>query len=49
MSATTLDVAGEWLLAGVAVHVRLEGAWSGEALVAHLALVLLLRVGGHLG
>lgn len=37
------------LLAGVAVHVRLERAWSGESLVAHLALVLLLGAGRNLG
>ena len=37
------------LLAGVAVHVGLEGTWSCESLVAHFAFVLLLGAGGDLG
>jgi hypothetical protein len=49
MASTTLDGASKWLLAGMAVHVSLERAWSGKALVADLALVLLLGVRGHLG
>jgi len=44
VAPTAVDVASEWLLAGMAVHVRLQGAWSGEALVADLAFVFLLRV-----
>lgn len=36
-------------LAGVAVHVGLQRAGSGEALVAHLALVLLLGARRDLG
>jgi hypothetical protein len=36
-------------LASVAVHVRLQRAWAGEALVADLALVLLLRTRRDLG
>jgi len=49
VSAAAFDVTGEWLLAGMAVHVRLEGAGAGEALVANLALVLLLRARRDLG
>lgn len=37
------------LLAGVAVHVCLQRRRTREPLVADLALVLLLGVGGHLG
>lgn len=37
------------LLAGVAVHMGLKRRRTREALVADLALVLLLRVGRHLG
>jgi hypothetical protein len=37
------------LLAGVAVHMRLQGRGTRETLVADLALVLFLSVGGHLG
>lgn len=33
------------LLAGMAVHVRLQRAWSCEALIANLALVLFLSAG----
>lgn len=43
MAATTFNLAGKRLLASVAVHVRLQGAWAREALVADFALVLLLR------
>ena len=44
MAATAINVAGERFLASMAVHVRLQGAWPSESLVADLALVLLLRV-----
>lgn len=37
------------LLASMAVHVRLQRAGAGEALIADLALVLLLRARGDLG
>jgi len=49
MSSTALNVAGEWLLASVAVHVGLQRTWSCETLVANFALMLLLGVGGHFG
>lgn len=49
VASTALDLAGEWLLAGMAVHVRLQRAWSRESLVADLALVLLLSAGRDLG
>lgn len=49
ISAATFDLASKGLLASVAVHVRLERAWAGKALVAHLALVLLLRARGNFG
>jgi hypothetical protein len=44
-----VNVAGEWLLASVAVHVRLKRARPRKSLVTNLALVLLLRVRGHFG
>jgi hypothetical protein len=37
------------LFTSVAVHMRLQRRWAREPLVADLALVLLLCVGGHLG
>src|SRR5271170_2522497 len=46
--STALHIARKWLLACVAVHVRLKRRWPGEAFVADSALVLLLRVGAHL-
>ena len=49
MSSTALNVTSERLLASVAVHMRLQRTWSSESLIADLALVLLLRVGGELG
>lgn len=49
VTSTTLHVASKRLLAGVAVHMSLEGAGSSESLVADLALVLLLSVGRELG
>ena len=49
MAATSFNVASKRLLASVAVHMRLEGAGSSEALVANLTLMFLLRVGGKLG
>ena len=42
MTTAAFDVASKWLLSSMAIHVSLEGAWSREALVANLALVLLL-------
>jgi hypothetical protein len=42
MTATALNLAGKRLLAGMTIHVRLQGAGTSEALVADLALVLLL-------
>jgi hypothetical protein len=45
VSPAAFDIAGEWLLASVAIHVRLQRTWSGKALVTDLALVLLLRIG----
>jgi len=35
------------LLPGMAIHVGLQRRRSGKSLVAHLAFVLLLRVGRH--
>jgi len=49
VSTTALDIASKRLLARVAVHVCLKRAWSRKSLVANLALMLLLRIGGHLG
>ena len=43
MSTATLSLTGVGLLPGVTVHMGLKRAWTGEALVAHLTLVLLLR------
>ncbi len=45
MTPAAFNVAGEWLLARVAVHVCLQRAGSCKALVADFALVLLLGVG----
>ena len=42
-------IRGRTLLASVTVHVGLERRRTRKALVAHLALVFLLGVGGHLG
>src|SRR5271170_6204340 len=49
MAPTPWDFTGKWFLARMAVHMRLEGAWSCKALVTHLALVLLLGIGRHFG
>jgi len=43
MATTALNLASEWLLARVAVHVGLQRAWARESLIADFALVLLLR------
>lgn len=42
VSTAAFDLACKWLLASVAVHVRLEGRRPCESLVADLALVFLL-------
>jgi len=49
MATAALNFACKWLLAGVAVHVRLQRAGTREALIANLALVLLLRARRDLG
>lgn len=49
VASTAINVARKRLLASMAVHMGLERARAGEALVANLALVLLLRVGRKLG
>lgn len=49
VTSTALGFAGIWLLACVAVHVCLQRAGTGEALIANLALVFLLCAGRDLG
>jgi hypothetical protein len=49
MATAPFDSASKRLLTSVAVHVHLKGAWSSEALVTDLALMLLLGIGRHLG
>jgi len=49
VTSTALHITGKWLLASMAVHVRLKRTWSGEAFVAHLAFVLFLCIGRELG
>jgi hypothetical protein len=45
VAAAALNFTCKGLFASMAVHVRLKGAGTSEALVANLALVLLLRAG----
>lgn len=49
MSATSFNLTGKRLLAGVAVHVSLQRTGASEPLVANLTLVLLLSTGRHFG
>jgi hypothetical protein len=42
MTATALDFTSEWLLASVAVHMGLKGAWACETLITDFTLVFLL-------
>lgn len=49
LAPASLNFAREGFLASVAIHVRLQGAGPGEAFVANLALVLLLRGRRYLG
>jgi len=39
VSPTALNFAGKWLLAGMAIHMRLKRTWTCESFVAHLAFM----------